>query len=303
VIDSAETLAARIGIDGDWRDGVLERMRLVPYPEIIHNGVVRISVLALVADMMGGFVADQHSHHDWVFTTDLSVRAPLLQVPPIILATGRAQRVGKGTIATEVHMHDDEGTLVAYSHTGFVRVGRRYGDDPKPDFEGAAERWAENRPARITSPLDVAAGLQIIDAAQGIVEVELRDELRNPAGAMQGAMVALVGEVAAETLAAHHLGAPQVVTDLDVRYLAMGRIGPVHSRAWFIGEPDHGTIHVELRDCGNGDRLTDGATARTARAVELILPGLTEPQAQGRTRRPHVGSRGRSPSHAGSQRL
>lgn len=265
-MNPAETIPARIGIDGTWSDGVLEQMRLVPYPEIIHHGVVRISVLALVADMMGGWVADQHSQHDWVFTTDLSVRAPLLRVPPMILATGRAQRVGKGTIATEVHMHDEDGALVAYSHTGFVRIGRRYGDDPKPDFESAAERWSTHRPERITDALDVAAGIQVVDAARGIVEVELRDELRNPAGAMQGAMVALVGEVAAETMAAHHLGTPQVVTDLDVRYLAMGRVGPVHAQAWFVGEPEHGTIHVELRDRGNGDRLMTALLARTAPA-------------------------------------
>jgi acyl-coenzyme A thioesterase PaaI-like protein len=266
-MDASQTLPARIGIEGEWRDGVLEQMRLVPYPEIIHNGVVRISVLALVADMMGGWVADQHSHHDWVFTTDLSVRAPALRVPGAIIATGRAQRVGKGTIATEVHMHDDAGAFVAYSHTGFVRIGRRYGDDPKPDFESSAERWAANRPPRISDALDVAAGIEVVDAANGAVQVDLRDELRNPAGAMQGAMVALVGELAAETIATHHLGAPQVVTDLDVRYLAMGRIGPVYSRAWFVGEPEHGTIHVELRDRGNDDRLMTALLARTSPAA------------------------------------
>jgi acyl-coenzyme A thioesterase PaaI-like protein len=265
-MDPAETIPARIGINGEWGNGTLEHLRLEPYPEIVHRGVVRASVLALVADMMGGWVADQHSQHDWVFTTDLSVRAPLRRVPPIIIATGRAQRVGKGTIATEVHMHDGDGALVAYSHTGFIRIGRRYGDDPKPDFESASERWAARRPARIDVPLDVAVGVEVVDAAEGIVEVELRDELRNPAGAMQGAMVALVGEVAAETMASHHLGVPHVVTDLDVRYLAMGRIGPVYSRAWFIGEPDHATMHVELRDRGNGDRLMTALLARTAPA-------------------------------------
>jgi acyl-coenzyme A thioesterase PaaI-like protein len=266
VIEPSQTIPARIGIEGEWQNGVLEYLRLEPYPEIVHRGVIRNSVLALVADMMGGWVADNNSHHDWVFTTDLSVRAPALRLPSAVVATGRPQRVGKGTIATAVHMHDEDGALVGYAHTGFVRMARRYGDNPKPDFESAAERWSVSRPQRIAEPLDVAVGVEIVDAATGAVEVDLRDDLRNPAGAMQGAMVALVGEVAAEAMATHHIGTPQVVTDLDVRYLAMGRIGPVHSRAWFVGDPIHGSIHVELRDRGNGDRLMTALLARTAAA-------------------------------------
>jgi acyl-coenzyme A thioesterase PaaI-like protein len=266
VVEASQTIPARLGIEGEWRDGALQDLRLEPYPEIVHNGVVRISVLALVADMMGGWVADRNSHHDWVFTTDLSVRAPIRPVPSAIVASGRGLRVGKGTIATDVHMHDEDGGLVAYSQAGFVRMSRRYGDDPKPDFESAAERWSNNRPLRITEPLELAVGIEIEDAATGSVVVALRDELRNPAGAMQGAMVALVGEVAAEAMAEHHLGAPQVVTDLDVRYLAMGRIGPVRAQAWFVGRPVDGAIHVELRDEGNDNRLMTAVLARTAPA-------------------------------------
>jgi acyl-coenzyme A thioesterase PaaI-like protein len=264
VIEASETIPARLGILGDWRDGELHDLRLETYPEIVHHGVVRISVLALVADMMGGWVADRDSHHDWVFTTDLSVRAPARRVPSLVVATGRDLRIGKGNIATDVHMRDEHGELLAYAHAGFVRMARRYGDHPKPDFQGAAERWSANRPLRITEPLVDAVGIEVVDAATGSVVVELRDELRNPAGAMQGAMVALVGEVAAEAMAEHHLGEPQIVTDLDVRYLAMGRVGPVRAQSWFVGAPGDGTIHVELRDEGNGNRLMTAILARTA---------------------------------------
>jgi acyl-coenzyme A thioesterase PaaI-like protein len=266
VIDASQTIPARLGIEGEWRDGELQELRLEPYPEIVHNGVVRISALALVADMMGGWVADRDSGHDWVFTTDLSVRAPVRRVPTAIVASGRDLRIGKTTVATDIHMRDLDGALVAYSQTGFIRMARRYGDNPKPDFESAAERWSTHRPTRIEQPLVDAVGVEVVDAAAGSVVVELRDELRNPAGAMQGAMVALVGEVAAEAMAAHHLGAPQIVTDLDVRYLAMGRIGPVRGQAWFIGEPSDATMHVELRDEGNGNRLMTAIMARTAPA-------------------------------------
>jgi acyl-coenzyme A thioesterase PaaI-like protein len=264
-MDPAESLPGRLGIVGGLGEDGLEHVRLAPYPEIVHGGVVRITLLTLMADMLGGWVATQYADGDWVFTTDLSVRAPDRRVPELLIATATPQRVGKKNVAAEVRIHDERGSLFAHSHCGFIRMGRRPGDHPNPDFELAAASWGK-RP-RITRPLVDEAGIEVVDAASGHVEVELRDVLRNPAGAMQGAMVALVGEVAAEAIATHHLGAPQVVVDIDVRYLAMGRIGPIWSRAECIGDPRHGAISIELRDRGNGDRLMTALLARTAPAV------------------------------------
>ena len=65
-----------------------------------------------------------------------------------------------------------------------------------------------------------------------------------------------------------NLGAPQIVTDLDLRYLAMGRVGPMEAEARWIGEPGGGSISVTLRDRGNEDRVTTAALARTAPAPE-----------------------------------
>ncbi|HEX7096184.1 MAG TPA: hypothetical protein VF183_09890 [Acidimicrobiales bacterium] len=261
MIAPSETLPARIGIAGGLGEDGLEHVRLAPYDQLLSNGVLRISVLALMADMIGGWVADRHAEHDWVFTTDLSVRAPALHVPDVIIGTASPLRLGRSAVTAAVELRDGDGNLHAYSHIGFVRVARRHGDDPKPDFVMSAKQWIE-RP-RITGHLDAEAGLQVVDASRGAIQVELTDELRNPAGVMQGAMVALVGEVSAEQLATHHLGAPQVVTDLDVRFLAMGRVGPVHARAEFVGDPRHRTIRVELRDQGMDDRVMTVLLART----------------------------------------
>jgi len=118
----------------------------------------------------------------------------------------------------------------------------------------------------LTVLLAEAAGARTIDASIGHVEVDLDDALKNPAGAMQGAMVGLVGELSAEALAEHHTGRPHVVTDIDVRYLSMGRIGPVHARAEFVGPAAHGTVRVELRDRGNDDRVTAAILARVVPA-------------------------------------
>ena len=47
----------------------------------------------------------------------------------------------------------------------------------------------------------VRAGIVVLDPAAGSLEMEVTPELRNPAGTLQGAMVALFAEAAAEELA------------------------------------------------------------------------------------------------------
>ena len=263
-ISQPDTIHARIGIGGTVAGNRLERVHLEPYPQLCANGVVRISVWVLMADMMGGWEAESHAANDWVFTTDLSVRAPILRTPKRVEGTASALRIGKGNVAAEVTMHDDTGELFAYSHVGFIRMPRRPTDPPKPIMTESAQKWGQRK--LLTSLLAEAAGAQVIDPVMGHVEVALDDTLRNPAGAMQGAMVALVGELAAEELAAHHLGGPHVVTDIDIRFLAMGRVGPVYSRAAFVGPPSLGSIRVELRDRGNADRLMSAILARVTPA-------------------------------------
>jgi len=151
------------------------------------------------------------------------------------------------------------GQEFAYGQTGFLRVPRRHGDPEQPHLHEPV--GLEELP-RIGRSLAEEVGVHVIDAARGHVEVEMRDALRNHAGALQGALAALVGEVAAEALSDAGGGAPRVVTDLDVRYLAMGREGPIWTRAAWIGVPGSGAIKVELRDRGNGDRLVTTVLAR-----------------------------------------
>src|SRR5204863_439635 len=112
---------------------------------------------------------------------------------------------------------DDEPLGLGYA--GFNRQARREGDHPNPDIDEAARRWGRYVP--LDKPLIETVGVRVLDEASGQVEVEMRDELRNPAGAMQGAMIALVGEAAAEAVLTHHGVVRPVVTDIDIRYLAM----------------------------------------------------------------------------------
>jgi acyl-coenzyme A thioesterase PaaI-like protein len=225
---------------------------LRPQPELLVHGCVRISALVLMVDMGGGFSAHRAAFPDWTFTSDLSVRVAALPAPDLIVARTRVLRAGRGTMMTEVDLRGD-GAPLGVGYAGFNRQTRREGDHPNPDIDEAARRWGRYTP--LDASLVDTVGVHVVDAAAGHVEMAMRDDLRNPAGALQGAMVAIVGEVAAETLLAHHGAARAVVTDIDIRYLSMGRIGPIYSRARLLGSSAHDALAVELFDRGNDDRI------------------------------------------------
>ena len=119
--------------------------------------------------------------------------------------------------------------------------------------------------APLHQPLRVAGGFRAVDPSHGVVTAALQPELLNPAGAMQGAMVAGLAETAAEDFADHHrlLGADRhVVTELDVRYLAQNRVTPIASRAWSVGAAADGLVRIDLvDDDGAGRRLPKLARA------------------------------------------
>ena len=108
------------------------------------------------------------------------------------------------------------------------------------------------------------------------MQVELTDELRNPAGTLQGAMVALLAEAAAEDLVQARFGRPAIVTDLDLRYLAPTGTGPVRTTTRLLGKRADSAIEVELVDVSTGTLTTlvyrapvDGSRREPREAVAL----------------------------------
>ena len=112
-------------------------------------------------------------------------------------------------------------------------------------------------------PLREEAGIVVLDAAAGALEMQVTPELRNPAGTLQGAMVALFAEAAAEEMASARFGTTAVVTELDLRYLAQTGEGPVQSECTVLGDGPDAPMQVELSDRSSGE-LTTLVYARTS---------------------------------------
>ena len=253
-----------------WRYGLRRTgdpdapLEIEPYPEICAGGVLLPAVIAAAVDIVGSLYTREIAGGDATFTTDLSIRAPARFVPERILARGKLLRAGRRMITSSVVL-EAAGQPFAYGESSFMRMPRL--GDARPVSE-------LGMPAVIPSvPLERAladeVGIEVVDASAGRVEVALRPALRNPEGSMQGALVALLAQVAAETLARNADGKAQIVTELDLRYLAAAKLGPMEATADWVESPAAGMVRVALRDRGNQDRVTAAVLARTA-------PALTE---------------------------
>jgi len=233
-------------------------------PELLHHGVLRLSVLTFIVDVSAGVTLDTDPEA-WTFTTDLSLRMLAVPAPERVTASTRILRRGRRSAHGLVEVVDQQGDLLAAGAIGFAHVPRRADDPPKPLVSPTmlAERFTGRE--RLSGPLRDQAGVIRIDAAEGVVEIAVRPEVCNPAGTLQGAMVALVAESAAEDLIASRAGAPVVVTELDIRYLAQANVGPVRTQCRLLGSSPDGPVEVRLIDTGTG-RLSTLVYARAVLA-------------------------------------
>ena len=254
------SVPGRLGATGlvDERGLVIE---LEPREEVLVHGVVRISVVTFIVDVVAGVTLDTDPEA-WTFTTDLSLRMRPVPAPARLTATGHILREGRRSAHTHLEVVDELGNEIAVGAIGFARVPRKPDDPPKPivSREAVAARFSADD--RIERPLREEAEIVSIDPIEGVVEMAVRPEVCNPAGTLQGAMVALAVEAATEDLLAAR-GEPSVVTELDLRYLGQATVGPVRSRCRVLGDGPCPPVQVELVDLAT-DRVTTLAFTRAA---------------------------------------
>jgi len=105
------------------------------------------------------------------------------------------------------------------------------------------------------------AGLQVLDAPAGVVEVFHSPYVANSIGTINGAVQSLALEAAAEA------ARPGLVaTDVQIHFVSQVRTGPARTRASVVRDAaDHSLVVVELVDAGAEDRLGARATVTLQR--------------------------------------
>jgi acyl-coenzyme A thioesterase PaaI-like protein len=250
-MDSATHFTGELGFSHELEEGV-GRGWGWNVPELCVPGTdfPHISVMLTLSDIVTGILAGVATAPQVSVTVDFRVR--ILHAPPpgpyemdgSILRSGRTLTVGETTFVTP-----DDPKPFAVSIGTFVASPRPV--DVRPEaFEGGPVRRGA---PTLTVPFGERAGLRMFEA--GLGEVYLRPDLTNATSTIQGGVLALLGEMAAQTLATAEGGKTYVVDDLDVRYLRAARVGPARSSARLLAlDDDRATVAVAIRDTGMEDR-------------------------------------------------
>jgi acyl-coenzyme A thioesterase PaaI-like protein len=261
LLDDSLSLPASLGVVAEVRAGEFV-LTLRPRPEVLRHGALRASVVAFMIDVVAGVVLDDDPDA-WTLTSDMSVRMRPLRAPGLVCTESTILRRGRRSATAVVDLMSEDGAPVATGAIGFVRVERRESDPLKPLAAPGNLSNMFDGSRTLSSPLRDAAGVVVLDPSRGILEMPVTPAVRNTAGTLQGAMVALLAEAAAEELVSTRFGLPAVVTELDLRYLAQTSDGPVQSDCTLLGDGPDAPVRVELSDRSSG-RLTTLVYARTA---------------------------------------
>ena len=128
----------------------------------------------------------------------------------------------------------------------------------------------------IGTPFQQSLGLRWSqgDAADQVaVELDLRDDLRGPAGSLEGGVVSTLVDVAGASTAAMAVGGLVATQHISVSFLAPGKEGPVRATGvpLRVGRTD-AVVEVRVVDRGKDDRLM---------AVGLVTVKVIDPDWQG----------------------
>jgi uncharacterized protein (TIGR00369 family) len=220
------------------------------------DGTARAGALATLVDVIGGGLAAQAARPDWIATADLTLHLTGSVARGTVEARARVVHAGRTTVVIEVTLRDEPGTEIGLATMSFARLPRR---DENPELSDSMTTGTSTMAlpgSGLRAPLVDEIGVRVLDAASGSLEAPVRDWSRNSLGAMQGGAVAIVIDAAAEA-ASRASGGDVVVSDLQLTYLALARVGPIRTRVAVLdARPDAVTTHVELVDTGRDDRVT-----------------------------------------------
>ena len=233
-------------------------------PEIAHaSGRPRVGALAAIIDLAGAATAIASVTPDWIATADLSFSSgdPIVEGPIVVAA--HLVRAGSNVIVVRVdvgdgHGNDDSATMrpAGRGLMTFARIpGSASASSGRVIPESSPKQSSALPHSGFRLPLFEQLGVRIIDAARGVIEIDRTDYSRNSFGSLNGGVIAIAAEAAADALVGTlHTGFAAV--DVSVTYLSQTRSGPGRTSATLVRADAHdAVVEVRLLDAGNDDQL------------------------------------------------
>jgi acyl-coenzyme A thioesterase PaaI-like protein len=214
---------------------------------------------------------------EWAATADLALhRAAAITEGPVVVDS-RLVRAGSNIVVVGVDVFDGAGRpraelldpsqlrLGAHSVVTFARIPRHASAaDGKFDPGANLGQWRHHGPdpAATLVPLARRISLRVVDPERGVVELDQSSYVADSVGTIDGAVLGVVFEGAAE---AAHPGF--VAVDAQIHHLAPTKVGPARTSCTRIRETEeHAVCSIDLVDVGNDGRLLSHAVVTLARS-------------------------------------
>jgi acyl-coenzyme A thioesterase PaaI-like protein len=260
-----------------------ESISLAPVPDAARNaaGAASLGFLVAVLDVNAARVALVAGRPDWTATADLGLHATGWLTAGPALIESRLARAGSNTVVVTSEIFDGRGiedfddlatekrTRHAPARVGrgvitFARIPAR-ASVTAGRFDPAAligqRRHVGPAVAPEPVPLRERVGLRVVDAPRGVVELDNHDYVRNSFGTINGGVLGIVFECAAESAVAD-----LVATDVQIHYLAQAKVGPARTEVDVLRRvADHAVCAIRAVDAGNDDHLLALATVTLQR--------------------------------------
>jgi acyl-coenzyme A thioesterase PaaI-like protein len=253
---------------------------LSPITDAVRDaaGAAGLGYLVALVDVNAAMVALCAAHPDWSVTADLMLHeaAPLVHGPTIL--ESNLTRAGSRLIVVGIDIYDGDGVSdldeladpieqrrVATGLVTFARVAAETSTasgvlDPLGGI--GQRRHMEPVDGPPSEPLLERIGLTVLDAQHGVVELASTPYVHNSRGRINGGVLGMVFQGAAEAAAPGY-----AASDLHIHYLAGARIGPVRTSTVVVREADdHVVCRVDAVDAGSDDHLIAMATVTMQRA-------------------------------------
>jgi acyl-coenzyme A thioesterase PaaI-like protein len=241
------------------------------------SGAAGLGYLVALVDVNAAMVGLCASQPDWTATADLMLHeaAPLTHGPTIL--ESHLTRAGSRLIVVGVDIYDGEGVTdmddltdpielrrVATGLVTFARVPASTSAasatwDPLSTI--GVRRHMEVAGELAREPLLERIGMTVVDARAGVVELPNSPYVHNSRGRINGGVLGMVFQGAAEAAAPGYVG-----SDLHIHYLASARVGPIRTETHVVREvDDHVVCRVVAVDAGADDLVVAQATVTLQR--------------------------------------
>ncbi|MFA1545926.1 PaaI family thioesterase [Actinomadura chokoriensis] len=221
---------------------------ITPVMHVPGTTRLRTSILAAWADTLTGLLATQVTTPRVPVTLELDVQ--LYRPAPAegtVEGIARVVKVGRSVFVSSVEFTSSGAGPLAIANASFMMA-----PDPGLKLPPSFDVELPAREDRMVLPFAERAGCE--RRGPGVAVLPRSEDGLNVSGTVNGGLIALAAEEAALSLAPG-----DTLCSLGLRYVQPARVGPVVATA----RQQDGLGQVELRDAGNGDRLSCIATART----------------------------------------